>query len=160
MDHGNDATEMSVGALLTELGPSAFTALSDVVRALEADPETDWSKVDLGASRDHLSDMDRLVTNTVVEEAELADGIRAVVGGDPETLATLRPMVPAHAAELHTDARRVVAVSEEADSVTLTVTSAYAASDRALTMPGRLPSIQAASAVRCTAASSPRGVRL
>jgi len=115
------------GILLTEPGQGAFAALSEVVSVLEADPETDWSKVDLGALRDHLVDMDRLVINTVVEETELPDGIRAVATGDVDTISSLRRMVPAHAAELGTDDHWTVTVSEDNESVTLTVTSDEAA---------------------------------
>jgi hypothetical protein len=111
------------GVLLTEPGQGAFAALSEVVSVLEADPETDWSNVDLGTLRDHLVDMDRLVSNTVVKEIKLPDGIRAVATGDVETISSLRRMVPAHAAELGTDDRWTVAVSEDDESVTLTVTS-------------------------------------
>ncbi len=124
MDHGAHlAAEMPGAALLTEPGQGAFAALSEVVRVLEADPDTDWSKVDLGALRAHLVDMDRLVTDAVVEETPLPDGIRAVATGDAETLASLRRMVPAHAAELARDDRWSVAVSDGEDSVRLTVTS-------------------------------------
>jgi len=117
----------SDGSLLTEPGQGAFAALSEVVRVLETDQETDWSRVDLGALRDHLVDMDRLVTNTLVEETKLPYGIRAVAKGDPETLATLRRMVPAHAAQLGGDDRWTVTVSEDDESVTLTVISDDAA---------------------------------
>ena len=114
-------------SVLTEPGQGAFAALSEVVRVLEADPQTDWSRVDLGALRDHLVDMDRLISDTVVDETELPDGLRALATGDPETLATLHRMVPAHAAQLATDDRWTVAVSEDDTSVTLTVTSDDAA---------------------------------
>lgn len=128
MDHGEHMQNATPdGSLLTEPGQGAFAALSEVVRVFEADPETDWSRVDLGALRDHLVDMDRLVTNTLVEETKLPDGIRSVATGDPDTLATLRRMVPAHAAELGTDDRWTVAVSEDDESVTLTATSDDAA---------------------------------
>lgn len=114
-------------SVLTEPGQGAIAALSEVVRVLEADPQTDWSRVDLGALRDHLVDMDRLITDTAVEETALPDGLRAVATGDPDTLATLHRMVPAHAAQLATDDRWIVDVSEEDASVTLTVTSPDAA---------------------------------
>ena len=115
--------QMHGGAGLKEPGQGAFAALSEVVRVLEADPETDWSKVDLSGLREHLVDMDRLVTGSIVNETPLPDGLRASVTGDAETLASLRRMVPAHAGELARDDRWTVSVKETEEGVELTVTS-------------------------------------
>jgi hypothetical protein len=38
-------------------GQDAFGAIQEIVRMLEADPKTDWSKVDLETLRQHLIDM-------------------------------------------------------------------------------------------------------
>ena len=116
-------TQMHGGAGLKEPGQGAFAALSEVVRVLEADPETDWSKVDLSGLREHLIDMDRLVTGSIVNETQLPDGLRASVTGDADTLASLKRMVPAHAGQLARDDRWTVSVQESAEAVQLTVTS-------------------------------------
>ena len=42
------------------LGQDAFGAIQDVVRKLDADPKTDWSKVDLEGLRQHLIDMNEV----------------------------------------------------------------------------------------------------
>lgn len=110
-------------ATLLEPGQGAFAALSEIVRVLEADPDTDWSRVDLAGLRAHLVDMDRLVTATVVSEEHLPNGLRAIATGDPETVATLRRMVPAHARQLERDDRWSVSVSETAEGMALQVTS-------------------------------------
>lgn len=107
--HGHDGPADSIG--LTEPGQGAFAALSEVVRVLEADPDTDWGRVDLVGLRAHLVDMDRLVSDAVVTETELPDGLSALATGDTETIATLRRMVPAHAAQLARDDRWTVEVS-------------------------------------------------
>jgi len=39
-------------------GQDAFGAIQEIVQILDADPKTDWSKVDLEALRQHLIDMD------------------------------------------------------------------------------------------------------
>jgi hypothetical protein len=125
MDHGTHMKADSVAVSpLTEPGQGAFASLSEIVSVLEADPETDWSQVNLGALRDHLVDMDRLVTYTTVKELELTNGVRAVASADADTIATLRRMVPAHAAELAKDDRWDVEVKEGAESLELTATSA------------------------------------
>ena len=56
-------------------------------------------------------------------ETDLSNGISAIASGDADTIATLRRMVPAHAAQLARDDRWTVAVSETSDGVELRVTS-------------------------------------
>jgi len=42
------------------VGQDAFGAIREIVRILDADPKTDWSKVDLEALRQHLIDMNEV----------------------------------------------------------------------------------------------------
>lgn len=124
MDHSGHQQEQELtGATLSEPGQGAFAALSEVVRVLEADPNTDWAQVDLAGLRAHLVDMDRLVMDAVVMETDLPDGISAIATGDADTIATLRRMVPAHAAQLARDGRWTIAASETSNGVELRVTS-------------------------------------
>ncbi|APX13868.1 hypothetical protein BWR18_12520 [Tateyamaria omphalii] len=90
---------------------------------LEADPETDWSRVDLAGLRAHLVDMDRLVSDAVATETDLPDGLLMMATGDAETIATLRRMVPAHAVQLARDDRWTVDAAEVENGVELRVTS-------------------------------------
>ncbi|WP_299049131.1 hypothetical protein [uncultured Tateyamaria sp.] len=124
MDHAAHGQEGNVGSLtLTEPGQGAFAALSEVVRVLEADPETDWSRVDLAGLRAHLVDMDRLVSDAVATETDLPNGLSMIATGDAETIVTLRRMVPAHAAQLARDDRWTVGAAEVENGVELRVTS-------------------------------------
>ena len=124
MDHAAHGQSQSTrGSVLTEPGQGAFAALSEVVRVLESDPTTDWSQVDLTGLRMHLVDMDRVISGTVVKYTELPDGLSALATGDAETIAALRRMVPAHAAQLAMDHRWTVAASETATGAELHVTS-------------------------------------
>lgn len=124
MDHSAHQQEQAMtGAALSEPGQGAFAALSEVVRVLEADPNTDWAQVDLTGLRAHLVDMDRMVIDAVVMETDLPDGINAIATGDADTIATLRRMVPAHAGQLARDDRWAVVVSETSDGIELSVTS-------------------------------------
>jgi len=124
MDHDTHMqSNILDGSPLTEPGQGAFAALSEVVRVLETDPTTDWAKVDLGGLRAHLVDMDRLISDTVVTETQVSGGISAVATGDADTLATLRRMVPAHAAQLSNDDRWTVTTSETETGIELRVTS-------------------------------------
>ena len=123
MDHAQHGKVDPVGAVLTEPGQGAFAALSEVVRVLEADPNTDWAMVDLSGLRAHLVDMDRLVTGAIVTETVLPNGISAVVTGNAETIATLQRMVPAHAAQLANDNRWAVEATQTDNGMELRVTS-------------------------------------
>jgi hypothetical protein len=124
MDHAaHSQADGQNGLVLTEPGQGAFAALSEVVRVLETDPDTDWGQVNLAGLRAHLVDMDRLISDAVVTETDLPDGIVAMVTGDEDTVATLRRMVPAHAAQLARDDLWTVAASPSATGVELRVTS-------------------------------------
>ncbi|MFT4784157.1 MAG: hypothetical protein ACI9IV_001900 [Paracoccaceae bacterium] len=124
MDHSTHGQVQLAGTpVLSEPGQGAFAALSEVVRVMEADPDTDWSKVDLTGLRAHLVDMDRLISDTVVSETNLPDGITAIATGNAKTIATLRRMVPAHAAQLARDDRWTVVASDTAGGIELRVTS-------------------------------------
>lgn len=124
MDHATHTQDQPLqNTILTEPGQGAFAALSEVVRVLEADPDTNWGQVDLAGLRAHLVDMDRLVSDTNVEEVELPDGLSAMATGDTDTIATLRRMVPAHAAQLAQDDRWSVEAIDAENGVELRVTS-------------------------------------
>jgi hypothetical protein len=84
----------------TEAGQGAFAAIAEIVARLEADPNTDWSKVDIGALREHLVDMNELTLNAVAREEPIQGGLQIEVTGEGRTLRAIRNMVPPHAAEL------------------------------------------------------------
>ncbi|MEP4031159.1 hypothetical protein [Roseibium polysiphoniae] len=124
MDHmARDLDGTTVDTVLAEPGQGAFAALSEVVRVLEADPDTDWSRVDLTGLRTHLIDMDRLVLDAQVTETSLPNGLSMMTTGDAETIATLRRMVPAHAAQLALDDRWSVEALDVDSGMELRVTS-------------------------------------
>jgi hypothetical protein len=54
-----------------EAGQGAFAAIAEIVALLEADPNTDWSKVNIAALREHLVDMDELTLNAVAQEESI-----------------------------------------------------------------------------------------
>jgi len=81
----------------TEPGQAAFAAIAEIVRILEADPTTDWARVDLEALRQHLIDMDDLTMRAVVQAAPVAGGLVMTVTGTGRVTEAIRRMVPAHA---------------------------------------------------------------
>jgi predicted RNA binding protein YcfA (HicA-like mRNA interferase family) len=84
----------------TQPGQDAFGTIQEIVRLLEADPETDWSKVNITALREHLIDMDEVTMRARAAERALNDGIEITITGQGRTLAAIKRMVPAHAQEL------------------------------------------------------------
>jgi hypothetical protein len=108
----------------TEPGQGAFAAMAEIVALLEADPNTDWSKVDVAALREHLVDMNELILNALAREEPIPGGLRITVTGEGRTLRAIRNMVPAHAAELaKTEGWQVEATGRDSDA-RLSVTSA------------------------------------
>jgi predicted RNA binding protein YcfA (HicA-like mRNA interferase family) len=81
-------------------GQEAFGTIQEIVRILEADPQTDWSKVNISALRKHLIDMDEVTMRADARERALDNGVQITVTGQGRTLAAIKRMVPAHAHEL------------------------------------------------------------
>ena len=81
-------------------GQDAFGAIQQIVQILEADPATDWSKVNIAALRDHLIDMNEVTLHAVANEQMLVNGVEMAVTGEGRTLEAIKRMIPAHATEL------------------------------------------------------------
>jgi hypothetical protein len=89
-----------MSGLPTMPGQDAFGAIQEVVQMLEADPATDWSKVNIAALREHLIDMNEVTLRASAAERVLDNGVEITVTGEGRTLAAIKRMVPAHAGEL------------------------------------------------------------
>ena len=81
-------------------GQGAFGAMAEVVRSLEADPATDWSKVNMEVLRQHLIDMDEVVLHSSVKATQVAGGLSMDVTGTGRTAQSIRAMLIPHTAEL------------------------------------------------------------
>jgi hypothetical protein len=81
-------------------GQDAFGAIAEIVRFLEADPQTDWSQVDLERLRQHLIDMHEVVLGAAVKPSPVPGGLVMDVTGAGRTEPAIRAMVVPHAAEL------------------------------------------------------------
>lgn len=106
-------------------GQDAFGAVQEIVRMLDADPTTDWSKVNLEALRQHLIDMNDVTLNAAAAPKPVEGGIQVAVTGTGRTVAAIQRMVPAHAHEIaQTHLNGWDATTEPLpDGVLLTVTS-------------------------------------
>ena len=81
-------------------GQDAFGAIQEIVRILESDPKTDWSKVNLEALRQHLIDMNEVTLKAEAVAEPIDGGVEITVTGDQRTAAAIQRMLPAHALEL------------------------------------------------------------
>lgn len=90
----------SEAAMPTMPGQEAFGTIQEIVRILEADPTTDWSKVNIAALREHLIDMDEVTMRAVATERPLSNGVEIMVTGEGRTRDAIKRMVPAHTHEL------------------------------------------------------------
>ncbi len=87
----------SGGAASTQVGQSAFAAIEEMVDLLEADPKTDWSKVDIEALRRHLIDMDNVTLHAEVKSVAVDGGMKFIVTGTGDVRDSIRRMTAAHA---------------------------------------------------------------
>jgi hypothetical protein len=121
MDHSAHAAP-TAGSAATQSGQAAFAALSEVVRMLEKDPTTDWSKVDVEALRSHLIDMDEVVLRSVAARRDVRGGVEFDVVGTGRTVGPIRRMLMAHAAQLAALPEYEASAREIANGVRLRVT--------------------------------------
>jgi hypothetical protein len=84
-------------AIPTLPGQDAFGAVPEIVAILEADPHTDWSKVDLEALRQHLIDMNEVTLKAAAAAKPIGGGLEVAVSGEGRTLVAIQRMVPAWA---------------------------------------------------------------
>ncbi len=93
-------TGSETSAQSTMPGQEAFGTIQEIVRMLEADPATDWSKVNISALREHLIDMDEVTMRAAATERSLDDGVEITVTGEGRTRDAIKRMLPAHVHEL------------------------------------------------------------
>jgi hypothetical protein len=122
--HGQN---FGAATLPTSPGQDAFGAIQEIVQILQADPTTDWTKVNIAALREHLIDMNEVTLHAKADAQMTDNGIVIAVTGDGRTRDAIKRMVPAHVHELaglgwHAN------TAELPDGVKLTVTANQAVS--------------------------------
>jgi hypothetical protein len=100
MPHGHAIGHASSGVPALP-GQDAFGAIQEIVRILEADPATDWSKVNLERLRQHLIDMNEVTLRAGVKAESVPGGLRMDITGAGRTEQAIRGMVGPHANELN-----------------------------------------------------------
>lgn len=117
----SDAAETH--AVPTLPGQDAYGAIQEVVRILEADPATDWSKVRLDALREHLIDMNEVTLHASAQERAIPGGLEVLVTGAGRALDAIRRMVPSQARQMDGQRGWRCAAVTVPEGVRLTVTS-------------------------------------
>ena len=105
-------------------GQEAFATIGEIVRLLDADSTTDWSRVNFEALRQHFVDMNEVTLNSTMGQKPVDRGLTADVTGSGRTTAAIRRMVVAHSAAMRLEMPDVDWRTEEIDGgVRWTVTS-------------------------------------
>jgi GH25 family lysozyme M1 (1,4-beta-N-acetylmuramidase) len=82
MHEGNMTNHMTAyGQIaLLEAGNDAFGTIQEVIKNLNDDPQTDWSKVNIEALRVHLVDMQDMTMNIeVVAQKNISNGVEVTI---------------------------------------------------------------------------------
>lgn len=109
---------------LTESGTDPFATLQEVIEMLEANPNTDWKKVNLEALRLHLLEMQDMTMNVDVVRKQIKNGFEAIV--TPTTnraVMSLTQVLSAHPAQMKAESGWDMQVSNNNGVFTLSVTT-------------------------------------
>lgn len=90
------APAMARAQVPTQAGQDAYAAVAEVVKLLEADRATDWSKVNLEALRRHLIDMNNVTLRAIARQTPVTGGARFEVTGQGTVAGAIRRMLGAH----------------------------------------------------------------
>jgi len=125
MHHPGMSTDMHHHQVLTEPGNDAFGTIQEVVRKLRANPDTDWSRVNLEALRQHLVDMDNFTRHvSVVHKRDIKSGVELEVRADSEAAGeSLARALSAHPRMIKDEFGWDIAVSGKAPDFQMRVTS-------------------------------------
>lgn len=122
--HTPGMTHPAAVQLPTQGGQAAFAAIAEIVAMLQADANTDWSKVNVERLRLHLVDMDLVTLRSRVVATPVTGGAQFLVRGTGETIAAIKRLTGAHATMVMNSGGPRVVRTELPDGVRLVVTAA------------------------------------
>lgn len=112
-------------ALPREGGQAEFAAMGEISNMLQADPRTDWSKVDMEALRAHLIDMDNVIMRARVATTPVPGGARFNISADDAAVrGSIQRMVASHTSMADGEGGRHEVSAPTPDGATMTVTAA------------------------------------
>lgn len=121
--HQHAMTQETVAPGPHQGGQAAFAAIGEIVKILDADPATDWSRVNLEALRAHLVDMDLVTLRARVSARPVDGGLAMDITGDGDVAAAITRMVVPHASMLDAMSTWHAAATPLTGGVRLTVTA-------------------------------------
>jgi len=114
---------MGTATPLTSAGNYAFWTIQEAIEKLDADPDTDWSKVNLEALRQHLVDMQNFTLNVnVLSQHPISNGMQAVIHPvNKDAAASLQRVLAAHPAQLRQETGWEMTVSKQKGNYVISV---------------------------------------
>lgn len=111
--------------VLTEAGNDAFGTIQEVIARLNSDPDTDWSKVNIEALRQHLVDMNEMTLNVeVISQTPIEQGVTVIVKPlTARSAGALQRVFQAHPAQLKRESGWLMQVEQSGDRYILTTTT-------------------------------------
>ncbi len=120
---GMKMPQINLGKMPKEAGQAAFATIAEIVAILNADPKTDWSKVNINALREHLVDMDEVTMRAKVSQQKSEHSVLFTITGKGRTLQAIQAMVIAHSFELNKIDGWKVAANKIPDGAVLIISS-------------------------------------
>ncbi len=122
-NEGMAQQQISPKKMPTEAGQAAFATIAEIVAILNADPNTDWSKVNINGLREHLVDMDEVTMRAKVSQQISDYSVGFTITGNGRTLQAIQSMVIAHSFELNKIDGWKVSASKIPDGAVMTISS-------------------------------------
>lgn len=108
---------------LTEAGNAVFGTIQEAIKQLDANPNTDWTKVDLEGLRQHLIDMENFTIHVdVISSKDIEKGVVVIVKPTTDAAkASLTRALAAHPGMLKQESGWDMTTKAEGDSFILTI---------------------------------------
>ena len=120
----DNTTHQESTAILSEAGTDPFALIQEVIALLEANPDTDWSVINIEALRSHLVEMQDMTLNVNVEQQPINLGFMAVI--TPTTDRALESMIQvlsAHPSQMKVETGWDMTVTNNNGAFTISVTT-------------------------------------
>ncbi|HEY3932991.1 MAG TPA: hypothetical protein VGL65_00065 [Gemmatimonadales bacterium] len=122
------------GVLPQDSPQAAYSAIAEIVRLLQADSTTDWTRVNIEALRQHLIDMDDVTLRSAVTQYAVPGGLEMTITGSGRTADAIRRMVPSHSRMLNEEPALASSSHSLPNGVLLTVTATDPTDARTIAM--------------------------